>query len=893
MALTSNNSAGLLFRIKGDSTDAVKAIKDVQQETETLVVANKGAASSLTGIVNPATLATAALASVAAASAAAVAALFQLGLSAAKYGAAIQDASTRTGLSATAISALKFAAEQGGSSLDKIADSVAQFNARLGEARQGKAESIKVLERFGITTLDTDEALRQAIDSIQKMETADQRAAAAKQLFGDEAGKILPVLLGMNGGLDGSIKRIKELGIVIDDEAAVSAKRLDGAMTDLGAALRGIGLQIGNELVPHIERLVSGLVNWIVRNQALIRNIAELAGVWMQRFVNALLAVARGVEVVAGGIQRLSANWSGFTQAVINSIPALRLWLAVLDRIYAAAGRIAGEGSPLEGGGFAGTGASTGVPRLPGGGGGRARGGGGSNDAEQKRRQELQAQLDLERLFLQRLEDQYKDTIDKLMDDFKRTGDDMALAEGVNAAIQEISGQYEQLFENIRQKEEELYKDRTASEKELARERRNDRRKDFEETVNDLKNKAQEALNKFDEQIAEKTKQIFDKLKDDARRVLDDLDDELIAANIRFTEKAIADAERIVNNPAVSREIRAKAADDLLASIAALAEYLEQTATLQRNRTLEYLEEEKRAREKLINDTIRDEQKRQIALEELDLLYKNKALLAEEEFQRRLREIKDRAGATAAGADLGAGLGGRSQFQQLFDQFEGNEAAIAGIEAVQQAFEGLGQAVGSAVQAFVLYGNAGTSVRKVTAQILASIAQQAAVKAVFQLAEGFAALARAFFGDPKAAAEAAMHFKSAAIYGSIAGIAAVAGRGVAGNEFNQQAGAATGGAVQPADQRENFGGRFSGFGANGQQQGGFFAPLMERLNVTLGAMQQTTDNLATRLEGISASEVVRLGAGDAAGEIRQAVESELGSDLRAAEGLTRGLGFAY
>lgn len=143
-------------------------------------------------------------------------------------------------------------------------------------------------------------------------------------------------------------------------------------------------------------------------------------------------------------------------------------------------------------------------------------------------------------------------------------------------------------------------------------------------------------------------------------------------------------------------------------------------------------------------------------------------------------EITQRAGASANAA---AGL------PPALEQFSLRAAAISiGIDTTRDAFYGLGQAVGSVVEAFVLYGDAGTSVRKVTAEILAGVARQAAVQAVFQLAEGFAKLAMAFFGVPNAGPSAAAHFKAAAIYGVVAGVAAVAGRGVAGNAFSNATG---------------------------------------------------------------------------------------------------------
>lgn len=161
---------------------------------------------------------------------------------------------------------------------------------------------------------------------------------------------------------------------------------------------------------------------------------------------------------------------------------------------------------------------------------------------------------------------------------------------------------------------------------------------------------------------------------------------------------------------------------------------------------------------------------------------------------------------TATGSSLQGLLAtGQSVFAQLSEQV-GNMRDI-----MVNAFSAIGQAVGDAVQAFVLYGTAGTSVRKFAAQVIAGVAAMAAVKAVFELAEGFAALARAFFGDPKAGAEAALHFKSAAIYGTVGAIAAVAGRAIAGNSFSNNQGTASagvsGGQQQQARDREfNYGG---------------------------------------------------------------------------------------
>lgn len=100
-------------------------------------------------------------------------------------------------------------------------------------------------------------------------------------------------------------------------------------------------------------------------------------------------------------------------------------------------------------------------------------------------------------------------------------------------------------------------------------------------------------------------------------------------------------------------------------------------------------------------------------------------------------------------------------------------------DVVGGALRDLAFGIGSLIEEWVLLGNTGPqAMRKLVASVLAGVAAQAAVKAIYELASGFAAL----FLNP---AQASAHFTAAALFGSIAGVAAIAGRGVAGDAFNQ------------------------------------------------------------------------------------------------------------
>lgn len=117
---------------------------------------------------------------------------------------------------------------------------------------------------------------------------------------------------------------------------------------------------------------------------------------------------------------------------------------------------------------------------------------------------------------------------------------------------------------------------------------------------------------------------------------------------------------------------------------------------------------------------------------------------------------------------IGAGEEFSAMSAQIAQQIGG---ALAG------AFDQFANALGQTVANWVLLGETGPAVmRKILAQALASLAAEAAVQAIKQLALGFASL----FFNP---AESAAHFTAAALWASIGGVAAIAGRSVAGDLF--------------------------------------------------------------------------------------------------------------
>lgn len=227
-------------------------------------------------------------------------------------------------------------------------------------------------------------------------------------------------------------------------------------------------------------------------------------------------------------------------------------------------------------------------------------------------------------------------------------------------------------------------------------------------------------------------------------------------------------------------------------------------------------------------------------------------------------------------------------------------------------FSQLGNAVGSVVKNFVLFGTAGMSFKKFAAEVIASIAQMAVVKAVWEGAEAAAMFALAWFtGNPKFLKSAHEHLWAAGAYAAVAGAAIGIGRGVAGKSFAQAGGGGTAASalgegegprnkefqfgVGSTPASEDAGGRAQGRGL----VGGPLAEVLNRIDThmdeqrKINAMQQAfTARVTSHIESLgvtSHEQIVTIGATGAREAIATAVLDHSGSDDGWNDGIARNL----
>jgi hypothetical protein len=325
-----DSSAGLLFRIKADGSQAEAELKKVTGVVDV-------AGTSFAGLAGPAALAGTAIAAVGAAAVALGVSFFNLTKSASEFGSALFDAAAKTGLSAAAISTLKFTADSAGSSLEKISGSVAKFNTLLGQAENGTKKAIAVLEQYGITAKTADEAFAQAVKRISEMDSAQQKAAASAALFKDRTGELLPVIDQMGGDFDEAIKQAQKLGITLTEEDLKAADDFGDTLGLLGTQAKVMASAFALTVAPQITGAMRSISQSLADNREEISDWAMVLNDLIDGTKNAipeLRDLASSFLSLPGPIQLATAGLADYSTALNIATFGIHSYILAQRQMY-------------------------------------------------------------------------------------------------------------------------------------------------------------------------------------------------------------------------------------------------------------------------------------------------------------------------------------------------------------------------------------------------------------------------------------------------------------------------------------------------------------------------------------------------------------------------------
>lgn len=306
------------FQFFGGSVDAIgnktaRFVPELEEASGALATVTSESAiagASIGAMAGPIGIAVVAVAALTAGVALATRELIRATLSTAEFQGRMFDLAQQTGLAVETLSALEVVAKTTGGSLDSIAQATVLFQRKLDDAQNPLSKTAELFRKFNISTADTETSLRSAFKALAAMPEGFAQTNAAAELFGARGGKqVLAILKEANGDIDGTIARLREMGILISEDAAGSADKLNDELAILEFQLRALTASVGEDFIPVLTDVVKSLGTVLRAMQPIISVSATLVA-------KALFPVTKAFQGLAVAVAIATFNYKELKEAI-------------------------------------------------------------------------------------------------------------------------------------------------------------------------------------------------------------------------------------------------------------------------------------------------------------------------------------------------------------------------------------------------------------------------------------------------------------------------------------------------------------------------------------------------------------------------------------------------
>jgi len=179
-------------------------------------------------------------------------------------GAAIDDASVRIGIGATALQELGFVADQSGSNIESLTVALLQLQDKVGDSLVNPAgEGAKVLARYGISAKDASGHVKDAAtifgdiaDKIADTKDEAKQVTIAMDFFGRQGRSLLPTLKNGRDGIANLTREFHDLGGGFSPKAIKAAADYDDALSRFRLTGTSLSGQFSEKLLPTLQHLL-------------------------------------------------------------------------------------------------------------------------------------------------------------------------------------------------------------------------------------------------------------------------------------------------------------------------------------------------------------------------------------------------------------------------------------------------------------------------------------------------------------------------------------------------------------------------------------------------------------------------------------------------------------
>lgn len=236
----------------------------------------------------------------------------------ASYGDELSKAADRTGITASALSELRYAAEQSGASFSDLQNGLKGMSKFTQQVVQGSAAATDALDKMGISATEflqasPEDRLGLLADGLNRIEDPSLRASYAMATLGKGGVALLPMLKEGSQGIDALSARARDLGLTVSDLDASNATKFGDLLADFAAIAKSIAFNIGAALAgPLLDFL-----EWAVQTAGEINKFIQAnRGFVVSITVAASIVGAIGSALIVLGV---SISTVGFALAGLTS----------------------------------------------------------------------------------------------------------------------------------------------------------------------------------------------------------------------------------------------------------------------------------------------------------------------------------------------------------------------------------------------------------------------------------------------------------------------------------------------------------------------------------------------------------------------------------------------
>lgn len=241
--------------------------------------------------------------------------------------------SKQTGISATALQEYAYAANFGNMESDEYLRAMEKMSGSMGKLRAGTGPLVSGLNKVSPALLkqlkaaeSNEEAFELMLEAIRRVPDESQKLYLATTFFGEAGASMVHMAAYSSAELAKLRTEAHKLGLVLSDEALVSAREFNDALGRAKFAVKGVGMSIGATLLPALAPIIEKISAWIAANRELI---SAKVGEFIQTIAAHLSKI--NFDKALNGLGKVVQIIGGLAMAVTSSKGAFIAFIAVMN----------------------------------------------------------------------------------------------------------------------------------------------------------------------------------------------------------------------------------------------------------------------------------------------------------------------------------------------------------------------------------------------------------------------------------------------------------------------------------------------------------------------------------------------------------------------------------